>query len=266
MAGAGHARRAFITGGASGIGYAVAEALLARGDQVAIGDVDEAALAEAARALQNPNLLPLHLDVTAHASVREAVRTCAARFGGLDTLVNCAGILRFTPLEDLTEEEWDQVLAVDLKGVFLCCQAAAPFLRASGRGRIVSLSSDAGKRGYPLLTSYCAAKFGVIGLSKALAGELAPSGVTVNCVCPTGVASTAMGQSVLAWLAGKTGKTVEEILADRAREVPLRRLPKAADVVNAVLFFLAEEASFVTGEALNVDGGVLSTAPIPGMG
>jgi NAD(P)-dependent dehydrogenase (short-subunit alcohol dehydrogenase family) len=258
-------RSVLVTGGASGIGYAVADALLARGAHVAIGDVAEPSLAEVAARLQCSRLLPLRLDVTSRESVTQAVAACVATFGGLDGLINCAGVISFTSLEDISDEEWDRVLAVDLKGVFLCCQVAAPHLRRSGRGRIVTIASDAGKMGYPLLSSYCAAKFGVIGFSRAIAGELAASGVTVNCVCPIGVSSTGMGRQVLDWLVDRTGSPLEQIQAARARTVPLRRMAMAADVVNAVLFFLSDESSFLTGEALNVDGGVLSTTPIPGV-
>jgi meso-butanediol dehydrogenase/(S,S)-butanediol dehydrogenase/diacetyl reductase len=263
--GAVHQRRALVTGGASGIGYAIAEALLHSGARVAIGDINEDAVMNAATKLNSPNLVPLALDVTSRSSVQAAVATSSAQFGGLDTLVNCAGILYFTPLSEISVEEWDRVINVDLKGVFLCCQAVAPLLIADRRGRIVTISSDAGKKGYPWLASYCAAKAGVIGLSKAIAGELAPYGVTVNCVCPTGVTSTGMGQQVLEWLTKKTGEPTEKVLASREQGTPLKRMATTCDVVNAVMFFISDDSSFLTGEALNVDGGVLSTVPIPGM-
>ena len=118
-------------------------------------------------------------------SVQQAAAACRTRFGGLDTLVNSAGVIHFGTLEETTEADWDRVIDIDLKGVFLCCRAAAPLLRRSGRrGRIVNIGSDVSRIGFPLIASYCAAKSGVVGLSRALAGELAPDGVTVNCVCP----------------------------------------------------------------------------------
>jgi NAD(P)-dependent dehydrogenase (short-subunit alcohol dehydrogenase family) len=258
-------RRALVTGGAAGLGYAVAERLLAMGDLVAIGDIDNASLERAAKTLNSPRLLPLSLDVTSRESARSAVNTCAERFGGLDTLVNCAGIIDFSPLEDMTEEQWDRVLSVDLKGVFLCCQAVERLLRESGRGRIVTISSDAGKKGFALISSYCAAKFGIIGFSKAIAGELAPYGTTVNCVCPVGVTATQMGQKVLDWLQARTGQPVETILAGREQTIPVGRMATAADVVYAIMFFISDEASFLTGESLDVDGGTLSTSVIPGV-
>ena len=253
-------RRALITGGASGFGLATAKALLEQGSQVAIGDVNTDQLKAAARALDHKNLLPLELDVTSKASAEAAVTACGDAFGGLDALVNSAGIIDFAPLEEIREEDWDRVIDVDLKGVFLCCQAAAPLLRDSGRrGRIVNIGSDAAKFGWPTISSYCAAKFGVVGLTKSFAGEFAPYGVTVNCVCPAGVSTTGMGQYVLEYKKESSGKTPEEILAATASEIPLGRNPTADDIVNAILFFLADGSDFVTGVALDVEGGLLST-------
>jgi NAD(P)-dependent dehydrogenase (short-subunit alcohol dehydrogenase family) len=190
---------------------------------------------------------------------------CVEKFGSLDTLVNSAGIIEFVPIEDILERNWQRVIAVDLTGVFLCCQAAAPFLRKSGRGRVVTISSDAGKIGVALLSSYCAAKFGVIGFSKALAGELAPDGVTVNCVCPGGVTSTKMGEQVLNWLSAKTGASRDELLKERAKSVPLGRMQTTEDVVGTVMFLISDAASYITAEAINIDGGGLGTSRIRGI-
>ena len=128
-------RRALITGGASGFGLGTAKALLAQGAQVAIADIDSERLEKAARGLEDKNLLTLELDVTSKASVEAAVDACRASFGGLDTLVNSAGVIHFAPLEQITEKDWDRVIDVDLKGVFLCSQAAAPQKRPAGSNR-----------------------------------------------------------------------------------------------------------------------------------
>jgi NAD(P)-dependent dehydrogenase (short-subunit alcohol dehydrogenase family) len=184
--------------------------------------------------------------------------------GGLDALVNSAGVITFKAMRDLSEAEWDRIIDVNLRGVFLTCRACASYLCQSGRGRIVNLSSDAGKKGFPLISPYCASKFGVIGFSKAIAGELAPFGVTVNCVCPTGVTETAMGQQVLDYLERSTGKDRRGILASRCAGVPMGRMGTPEDVAQAVLFLVSDAASFITGEAINVDGGVLSTGTVPG--
>lgn len=259
-------RQALITGGASGFGLATARALLEQGGQVAIGDVDTHRLEKAAEDLNSENLLPLELDVTSKTSVQAAVATCVDAFGGLDTLVNSAGVLDFALLDEVQEENWDRVIDVDLKGVFLCCQAAAPHLRDSGRrGRIVNIGSDASKMGWPTIASYVAAKFGVVGLTKSFAGEFAPHGVTVNCVCPAGVSTTGMGRFVLDYKEELSGQTSEEILAATAAEIPLGRNPTVDDVVNAIEFFLADTSDFLTGVALDVEGGLTSTtAVVPG--
>ena len=259
-------RRVLITGGASGFGLAIAQALLAQRARVAIGDIDPERLQEAARSLNNgDDVLSLKLDVTSPVSVNSAIAACQETFGGLDTLINSAGVIHFAPLAEIREEDWDRVVGVDLKGPFLCSQAAAPLLCESGRrGRIVNIGSDAAKIGCPMLLSYCASKFGVVGLTKALAAELAPYEVTVNCVCPVGVSTTGMGQAVLDWKIGATGQETDEILEETAAGIPLKRNATVADVVNAVIFFLSDESSFLTGVALDVDGGLLSTMPIPG--
>ena len=264
MRGAG--RRVLITGGASGFGLAIARMLLNQQARVAIGDIDSEQLQEAVRSLDNADdVLPLKLDVTSPVSVKAAVATCQETFGGLDTLINSAGVIHFAPLAEICEADWDRVVDVDLKGPFLCSQAAAPLLCESGRrGRIVNIGSDAAKVGCPMIVSYCAAKFGVVGLTKALAAELAPYEVTVNCVCPVGVSTTGMGQTVLDWKIGTTGQKTDEILAETAAGIPLKRNATVADVVNAVMFFLSDESAFLTGVALDVDGGLLSAMPIPG--
>ena len=259
-------RRVLITGGASGFGLAIAEVLLAQRARIAIGDINSERLQEAAQHLGNTDdVLPLELDVTSPVSVRAAVAACQETFGGLDTLINSAGVIHFAPLAEIREEDWDRVIDIDLKGPFLCSQAAAPLLCESGRrGRIVNIGSDAAKIGCPMILSYCAAKFGVVGLTKALAAELAPYEVTVNCVCPVGVATTGMGQTVLDWKIGATDQKTDEILAETAAGIPLKRNATVADVVNAVMFFLSDASAFLTGVALDVDGGLLSTMPIPG--
>ena len=257
-------RHALVTGGASGFGLAIAQSLLAQGAYVAIADIHAGRLQEAVQSLNSANVLPVKLDVTSVDSVRAAVESCKSTFGSLDTLVNSAGVIHIAPLEEISERDWDRVIDVDLKGVFLCCQAAAPLLCDSGRGRIVNIGSDASKLGCGMIVSYCAAKFGVVGLTKALAAELAPHQVTVNCVCPVGVSATGMGQDVLSWKMQKVGAKPQDILAATAAGIPLQRNATTEDIVNAAMFFLAERSSFLTGVALDVDGGLLSTMPMPG--
>jgi NAD(P)-dependent dehydrogenase (short-subunit alcohol dehydrogenase family) len=142
-----------------------------------------------------------------------------------------------------------------LRAAFVVARAAAPHLRQSGRGRMVAISSDAGRRGFAWIQAYTASKFGLIGLVESLAVELAPDGVTVNCVCPVGCPTTGMGQDVLAWKVGAVGQSPDEIMRSTARSNPLGRNATEADVADSVMFLLSEEAGFLTGVALDVDGG-----------
>jgi NAD(P)-dependent dehydrogenase (short-subunit alcohol dehydrogenase family) len=247
-------RRALVTGGASGFGLAIASRLLASGAHVAIADVDGDALLAAVARL-GPDVLSIPCDVRSPAVVAGAISRAVERFGGLDTLVISAGVIHIKPLPEVSESDWDLVLDVNLKGAFLTIQAAAPHLVASGRGRIVAISSDAGKRGFSWIAAYTASKFGLIGLVESVAVELAPSGVTVNAVCPVGAPTTGMGRQVLAWKVDATGRPPDEVLAAAARTNPLGRNATEDDVAAAVMWLLDDEASFITGVALDVDGG-----------
>ncbi|MCC6223286.1 MAG: SDR family oxidoreductase [Thermoleophilia bacterium] len=246
-------RRAFVTGGASGFGLAAALALLARGARVAVADVDRAGL-EHARA-HDPRLATVELDVTDAGAVRACVARAERELGGIDTVLACAGVIHVKPLAEVTETDWDRTLDVNLKGTFLVCQAAAPALRASGRGRIVAIASDAARRGYPWIQAYSASKFGLVGLCESLAAELAADRVTVNCVCPSACPTTGMGQGLTTRKAEVTGTSEAAVLAGIAAAPPLGRHATEADVVAAVLFFLSDGASFLTGVSLDIDGG-----------
>jgi meso-butanediol dehydrogenase/(S,S)-butanediol dehydrogenase/diacetyl reductase len=257
-------RKALITGGASGFGLHVARRLADDGASVALLDVDAARL-EAAAAGIGSSAIALSADVRSPASVTAAVDECVAAFGGLDTLVLSAGVIHVKPLAEVTEEDWDRTLEVNLKGAFLTAQAVAPALRASGRGRIVAISSDAGRRGFTMTHAYCASKFGLIGLIEALAAELAPDQVTANCVCPVGCPTTGMGEELLAQKVSDSGASPEEIMRRTARGNPLGRNASEDDVAQAVLFFVSDAAAFLTGVALDVDGGAHLGGGIPGV-
>ena len=184
---------------------------------------------------------------------------------GLDTLVNCAGVCRLKPFLEVTEPEWDLILDVNLKGTFLTCQVAMPFLRQSGRGRIVNLSSVAGIKGVPLNAPYVSSKFGVIGLTQTLALEFAADGVRVNAVLPSSTPGTAMGQDIVRQKLAMGMATDARELADRSirASFPLGRLGEVADTVHAILFLLSSGADFMTVHSLLVDGGSALGSPMP---
>lgn len=246
-------RKAVVTGAASGIGLEVARTLARAGATVAMLDINEDLLTASAAEIGN-GARAIPVDVRSPDEVRLAVDRARTDMGGLDTVVICAGVIHVKPLADVTEDDWDLTMDVNIKGAFFICQAAAQALRESRRGRIVMISSDAGKRGVPWLHAYSASKFGMVAITESLAAELAPE-VTVNSVCPVGVPTTGMGQMLVAWKSDATGQPAPDVLSGIARSIPLARNATTTDVAETVLFFLSDSASFITGVALDVDGG-----------
>ncbi|HET7717093.1 MAG TPA: SDR family NAD(P)-dependent oxidoreductase [Bauldia sp.] len=250
-------RKALVTGGASGIGLGTAKALLAVGARVAIADL--ASALDRMDGEERERFLPVPMDVTDDGSVAKGVAEAAASFGGLDTLVNSAGVFQFRAIEAIATAEWDRIVDVNLKGTFLAMREAMPHLKASRRGRVVNIASDAGKRGFALLGAYCASKFGVVGLTQAIGAEVAPDGVRVNAVCPGTVAETRMGQVVIEQkIELGYGRSPEEVVRRGAEAFPLRRVGSVDDVVGAVLFLISENSNWIAGESINVDGGSLA--------
>lgn len=243
---------AIVTGGASpiGIGHATARRLAGQGWALVLADVDGPALEARAgeiRAEPGAEVLVVPCDVTSRAQVREVVRRAESAFGRVDALVNAAGISLPTPVLEISEEEWDRVFAINLRGVFFFTQAVLPLMRRQGGGRIVSISSVAGKRGGGILGSshYAATKAGLLGFTKAVAREAAASGITVNAVAP-GLIDTGMTRGRV------TGERLEGVLAS----IPLGRPGTAADVAAAVAFLCSPEAAYITGEEIDINGGL----------
>jgi NAD(P)-dependent dehydrogenase (short-subunit alcohol dehydrogenase family) len=241
-------KAAIVTGAGRGIGLGIALAFAREGARVALCELDvsllDSALAEV-EALGGQGLA-FPMDVTSREQIDGVVRQVADRWGAIDILVNNAGIYEVLPVEEITEEQWDLVLAVNLKGTFLFCQAVLPHMKRQRAGRIVSMASAAGKTGGTLAGAhYSVSKAGVICLTKQLARELGPHGITVNAVAP-GRIDTPMIRIA----------SEEENEAFRLR-TPLGRLGTPEDVANAVVFLASDEAGFITGEILDVNGGLL---------
>jgi NAD(P)-dependent dehydrogenase (short-subunit alcohol dehydrogenase family) len=250
-------RRALVTGGASGIGFGAAKRLLGLGAAVAIADLPQPL--DRIAAADKSHFVRIAMDVTDDVSVATGVAAAAEQLGGLDTLVNSAGIFQFRALEGISTAEWDRIIDVNLRGTFLAMREAMPYLKASARGRVVNISSDAGKTGFPLLAAYCASKFAVVGLTQAVASEVAPNGVRVNAVCPGTVAETGMGRVVIEQkIELGHGRSPEEVVQRGAASFPLRRVGTVADVVEAIVFLISESSNWITGESVNVDGGSLA--------
>ena len=240
------ARVAMVTGGGRGIGRALALALASAGADVAVADIDRPAAEAVATEIASlgRKALALEMDVTCKPDVEAAIQTLIATMGGLDILVNNAGIFPISPVAVMREEEWDRVIAINLKGVFLCSQAALGPMRRRGSGRIINLSSVSGLVGAVGFAHYAASKAGVVGFTKALAREAAPMGITVNAVAP-GIIGTETSQLTFPAGALELYKT----------QVPLRRLGQPEDLTGIVTFLASPEAAYITGQVYAVDGG-----------
>jgi 3-hydroxybutyrate dehydrogenase len=242
-------KHALVTGGSRGIGAACAKALLAQGARVTIAGRDSAALDSAAQALGG-RVGTLVLDVGDEVAVQRAF----AQLGAIDILVNNAGQAVSAPFLKTSAAQWREMLDVNLSGTFHCTQAALPGMLAAGWGRIVNVASTAGLTGYRYVSAYTAAKHGVVGLTRALALELATKGVTVNAVCP-GFTETDIVRGAVANIMQKTGRSEQEARAELAASNPQQRLVQPEEVAHAVAWLCMPESAAMNGQAIAVAGG-----------
>jgi len=244
---------ALVTGGSSGIGLAIAERFLQEGAKVMIVSRSKQKCESTVENLKKKGQVHVAFvqgDVSKADDAQRMVDTTVKRFGQIDILVNNAGIYMEKRVENTTEEEWDQIIDINLKGVFLCSKAAYPYFKKQGGGAIINISSDAGIFGNPDCAAYCAAKGGVTNLTRAMALDYARENIRVNAVCPA-VIDTPMLEMEL-----RLHENREEYLKETAEEHPVGRIGRSEEVAFAVLMLASDEASFITGTNLPVDGGL----------
>lgn len=241
-------RRALVTGGASGIGLAIARRFIGEGARVALLDIDADGLAAATRELGDA-AVAVHADVTDEAQVNAAVASAAVSLEGLDCLVNGAGVSRWVAFSDMTLAEWRRVLSINLDGPFLVCHAALPALKAAGKATIVNVASGSGLAPRQNFSHYCASKGGLVLFTKSIAMDLAADGIRVNAVCP-GIVMTPLVERNLATFPDRDAAVQRYI----SRNL-MKRFGSAEEVADAVLFLSCDESSFITGSALSLDGG-----------
>lgn len=249
-----------ITGGSRGIGLGIAERFASEGANILLSSNEELVheAADRLREKYSAEVVGHITDVTNRQQVVEMFDVAERAFGSIDVGVFNAGIITIARLEDMTEDEWDRTLEVNTKGVFLCCQEGAARMRRTGRGgRLINAASGQARQGFKYTPHYAASKFGVVGVTQSLARELAPEGITVNSFCPGIIETDMWAYNDEAWgrLLGDYGPG--ELMAEWVQGVPMGRAGQASDVAGLVTFLASDDAAYITGQAINVDGGLI---------
>jgi NAD(P)-dependent dehydrogenase (short-subunit alcohol dehydrogenase family) len=244
---------ALVTGAGRGIGFAVATAFAREGAKLAINDINPAAAAEAAQKLQG-RAYPA--DVTDKSAVQQMVADVVADYGKIDILMANAGIIRIDSVIETSEADWDSQMAINAKGVFLCFQAAGAQMVAQGHGKIIATASSASKIAEPFLGAYSASKFAVWGLVQAMALEMAPHQINVNCICPVNV-ETDMTDLIAERYASLKGGTETSQKASFHTEIPWGRMARPEEVADVAVFLACSESNYLTGQGINVSGGLV---------
>lgn len=247
-----------VTGGSRGIGLAIAERFAQEGAKVCVS-ANEKSVFDAAAQLRESgyDAIGMETDVTDKRQVKALYEEVAAKLGEVDVSIQNAGVITIAKLQDLSEADWDRVLAVNTKGVFLCCQeAAGRMLRAGKGGRLINTASGQARQGFVYTPHYAASKFGVLGITQSLAKELAPTGITVNAFCPGIVTTDMWSYNDEAWGKLLGDYKPGELMAEWVKNIPMGRAGTCADVAGLVAFLACDDASYITGQTVNVDGGM----------
>ena len=247
---------AIVTGAGRDVGRGIALRLAKDGCRVVAADIDSQAASRVKEEIgeMGAEALSVKVDVTKDEQVNEMVERTLKECGKIDILVNNAGVNKAFPITELSEETWDLILNVNLKGVFLCCKAVVPHMIKQKQGKILNMSSKVAKLGGRWLTAYTASKAGVVGFTQSLARELAPHKINVNAICP-GIIFTELWEGLKEKFAKKLNIPEEEVNERYVKEIPLGRACTPEDVANVVVFLCSEESNYMTGQAINVTGG-----------
>ena len=246
-------RHALVTGAGTGIGAEIARHLHAAGHRVTLVGRRPEPLQQLADALGDNSQIG-SADVTDPDNLKTAFATAEARFNTIEILVNCAGMAPTAPFHRIAFDDWQRTMDVNVNGVFHCTQLALAGMREAGWGRIINIASVASLRGFPYVAGYCASKHAVLGMTRALALEVATQGITVNAVCP-GYVDTDIVRDAIAGIVAKTGRTEAEAMQHFTESNPQERLIEAAEVATAVSWLCSDGAASVTGQAIAIDGG-----------
>lgn len=247
-----------VTGGSRGIGKGIAERFASEGAKICIS-ASSPQVHETAKELKGKGytVISMEADVTDKAQVLELYAKTAKDLGEVDISCQNAGVITIARLENLTEEEWNKVLAVNTTGVFLCCQEAALRMRKAGKkGRLINTASGQARQGFIYTPHYAASKFGVVGITQSLAKELAPTGITVNAFCPGIIDTDMWAYNDTAWGKLLGDYKPGELMAEWVANIPMGYAGKASDIAGLVSFLASDDAAYITGQTINIDGGM----------
>ncbi len=246
---------AVVTGGGSGIGAEIASALIAQGARVSLMGRSLSKLDSVAEQLnKSDKVQTITCDVTDESAVNQAFSQALKGFGPVDVLVNCAGAAPTQAFHKLTAKEWNDIIAVNLTGVFHCTSAVIQSMRERKSGRIINIASTAALKGYGYVSAYCAAKHGVLGMTRALALETAQHGITVNAICP-GYTDTDIIRNAVTNIAATTSRTEEQALQTFTKTNPQGRLIAPSEIASSLLWLCSENSGSITGQAISISGG-----------